>query len=368
MKNPRLKLKPKTRTTLQEFLFTIVSITLLFYAYYFSTWWALGPYLRPGIFNNYLESGYIHLEIIVQGILFGILFGLINYVADNTKIRRKSFGAIILIKSFLYLFSLMFSASIVLAIYLVFRIIPIETILGSMKEDMSLSYMITFVAYIILLVILINIILQINRKFGYGVLFSMITGKYHKPREERRIFMFLDMKDSTGNAERLGHYDYSRLIQSCIHDLTDLIIRYKAHVYQYVGDEVVLTWKTNKGVKDSNCLNLYYAFEQRLKDRREYYEKHFNTIPEFKAGLDEGSITVTEVGDLKREIAYHGHVLHTAARLEKMCKNLQKNLLITQNLISALPAGDGFDKEFLGDFQLKGKGQKEKVYGIKRIA
>jgi len=368
MKNLRLKLKPINRPALYELLFIIVSIYVLLYAYYFLTWWAFTPNLRSGLFYDYLNSGYIHLEIIVQGTLFGLLFGLINYMVNKSKITRKSFGAIILIKSFLYLFAMLISGSIVVGIFLISRIIPADIMLRMIHEDISFSYMITFIVYFSMIVILINITLQINRKFGYGVLFSMITGKYHKPREERRIFMFLDMKDSTGNAERLGHYDYSRLIQSCIHDLTDLIIRYKAHVYQYVGDEVVLTWKTNKGVKDSNCLNLYYAFEQRLKDRQEYYEKHFNIIPEFKAGLDEGKIIVTEVGDLKREIAYHGHVLHTAARLEKLCKNLQKNLLITQNLISALPAGDGFDKEFLGDFQLKGKEQKEKVYGIKRIA
>ena len=116
MELSRIKLKPKTRATLHELLFIIVSINILLYAYYFSTWWALGPYLRPGLFNNYLESGYIHLEIIVQGTLFGLLFGLINYVSDNTKIRRKSFGAIILIKSLLYLFAMLLSAIIVLAI------------------------------------------------------------------------------------------------------------------------------------------------------------------------------------------------------------------------------------------------------------
>ncbi len=192
-------------------------------------------------------------------------------------------------------------------------------------------------------------------------------GKYHKPRKEQRIFMFLDMKDSTGNAERLGHYNYSRMIQSCLHDLTDLIIRYKAQVYQYVGDEVVLTWPTKRGMKDLNCINLFYAFEQRLDDRQHYYEKNYRAIPEFKAGLDEGAITVTEVGDIKREIAYHGDVLHTAARLEKMCNNFEKKILITQNLMSHFPAENGFEKEFMGDFQLRGKEHKEKVYGINRI-
>jgi len=337
------------------------------YAYYFLTWWGLESYLRPGIFNEYLDTGYIHLEIIVQGTLFGVMFGLINFLVDNTKLRRKSFGAIIIIKTFLYLIAMLLSQAAVFAIYHVFSIMSVEIIVG-MQQDVSISYMISMSFYFVFVILLINFILQINRKFGYGVLFSMIIGKYHKPRKERRIFMFLDMKDSTGNAERLGHYDYSRLIQSCIHDLTDLIIRYKAQVYQYVGDEVVLTWKTKKGVKDFNCINLYYAFEQRLTHRRTYYAKHYNAVPAFKVGLDEGTITVTEVGDIKREIAYHGEVLHTAARLEKMCNNLKKNVLVTQNLISNLPPEDGFDREFMGEFQLRGKEHSEKVFGINRVA
>ena len=185
-------------------------------------------------------------------------------------------------------------------------------------------------------------------------------GLYHCQRRLTYVFLlFLHL---------VGPYDYSRLIQSCIHDLTDLIIRYKAQVYQYVGDEVVLSWTTKKGISDFNCINLFYAYEQRLKDKQKYYEKHYNAVPEFKAGLDEGTITVTEVGDIKREIAYHGEVLHTAARLEKMCNNLQKNVLVTQSLISKLPAIDGFDKELMGEFQLRGKEQKEKVFGINRIA
>ncbi len=367
MELPRIKLKPKTRATLLEWLFIIVSVDILMYGYYIISWWGLAPYLQAGIFNEYLESGYIHLEILVQGTLFGLLFGLINFVADNTKLRRKSFGAIILVKTVLYSIALLLSQAFVFAIYHIFSIVPVEMMMD-VQQQISMSTMISVSLYFLFLVLMINFMLQINRKFGYGVLFSMITGKYHKPRKERRIFMFLDMKDSTGNAERLGHYDYSRLIQSCIHDLTDLIIRYKAQVYQYVGDEVVLTWKTKKGISDFNCINLYYAFEQRLKDKQKYYKKHYNAVPEFKAGLDEGTITVTEVGDIKREIAYHGEVLHTAARLEKMCNKLEKNVLVTQNLISNLPAEDGFDKEFMGEFQLRGKEQKEKVFGISRIA
>ncbi len=72
------------------------------------------------------------------------------------------------------------------------------------------------------------------------------------------------------------------------------------------------------------------------------------------------------MGDIKREIAYHGNVLHTAARLEKMCNNLEKRILVTQNLVSHFPPENGFDKELMGEFQLRGKQNMEKVYGINR--
>ncbi len=365
MEHPRIKLKPKTRAIFLEWLYIIIGIDILMYSYYFFSWWGLKSYLKPDLFDNYMDSWYIHMEILVQGTLFGIMFGLINLLVDNTKLRRKSFGALIFVKTSLYTIAIILSQAFVYGIYHVFSLAPLEMI-KNMQQEISLSFALSMSVFFILVILIINFMLQINRKFGYGVMFSMLSGKYYKPRKERRIFMFLDMKDSTGNAERLGHYDYSRLIQSCIHDLTDLIIRYKAQVYQYVGDEVVLTWETKIGMKDLNCINLFYAFEQRLKDRSEYYKKRYNTQPVFKAGLDEGNITVTEVGDIKREIAYHGNVLHTAARLEKMCNNLEKKILITQNLVSHFPSQNGYDKELMGEFQLRGKRNMEKVYGINR--
>ena len=206
---------------------------------------------------------------VAQGIFFGIMFGLINLLVDSTKLGKKSFGAIILIKTIFYTAAVILSQLAVYAIYHTFNLVPKE-LLTSMQEEISTNFLISMSVYFTCIILLLNFLLQINRKFGYGVLIAMIIGKYQNPRKERRIFMFIDMKDSTGNAERLGHFNYSKLIQSCIHDLTDLIIRYKAQVYQYVGDEVVLTWPTKSGLKDLNCINLFYAFEQRLNDKKNY--------------------------------------------------------------------------------------------------
>jgi hypothetical protein len=47
----------------------------------------------------------------------------------------------------------------------------------------------------------------LNDQYGNGGI-SYLTGFYHKPRQEMRIFMFLDMRSSTAIAERLGHNNY----------------------------------------------------------------------------------------------------------------------------------------------------------------
>lgn len=98
----------------------------------------------------------------------------------------------------------------------------------------------------------INFIVLMAKKFGPGHMFQIIMGRYHKPSTENRIFMFLDLKDSTTIAEKLGHIIYSKLLQQCFFDLNKLIPNSRAEIYQYVGDEAVLTWK----IKNSNPISL----------------------------------------------------------------------------------------------------------------
>lgn len=111
--------------------------------------------------------------------------------------------------------------------------------LGLFPEEVSdtkLLNMVTgnFVFSILIFLSLImfgfNFVMEVNKKFGPGNLWNMIIGKYQKPQIEEKIFMFLDMKDSTRIAEDLGHKLYSRLLKQCFHDLTDIIIKYEAEV------------------------------------------------------------------------------------------------------------------------------------------
>ena len=54
--------------------------------------------------------------------------------------------------------------------------------------------------------------------------------------------MFIDLKDSTPIAEKLGHKDYFRFIRDFIYFISIALIEYNGRIYQYVGDEIVVSW------------------------------------------------------------------------------------------------------------------------------
>jgi len=193
---------------------------------------------------------------------------------------------------------------------------------------------------------------------------DLLKGKYYHPRREHLIFLFLDLKGSTTIAEKLGHENYSEFIKDCVHQLTPILINNQANVYQYVGDEIVLHWKTEAGLNQLRCLNTFFAFRKRLIQRVEYFEARYGIAPEFKAGMDTGEVTVTEIGDLKREIAFHGDVLNTASRLEKKCNEYQKPLLVTEHLTKKIVSANDYEFEFINDIPLRGKQKKVRFFAV----
>ncbi len=209
---------------------------------------------------------------------------------------------------------------------------------------------------------------SIRENLGYSVLAHFFTGKYHTPKEEERIFMFLDMKSSTRIAESLGHLRYFDFLQRYYDDLANAIIQSEGEVYQYVGDEIVLTWPLAKGIADHNCIHCFFAMKRALVRKAAKYDKKFGHIPEFKAGIHLGAVTAGEVGALKKEIVFTGDVLNTAARIQGLCRPTQEELLISQEVKDAVSDLSGFYFTLLDSIHLEGKQLPVTVYGVREVS
>ena len=296
----------------------------------------------------------------LSGILVGILFATIGYVFDKFTSKRLSLGLVLFLKTGLYLLTLIVISTLAkLAINYRFGI----QINARETWYQDQTFLVTLL-YVLLVSVVFQFLKIASDKFGKGVFLKMLLGKYKKPQEEKRIFMFLDLKSSTTIAEQLGHFKYSQLIQDCFYDLNAIVPKYSAEIYQYVGDEAVLSWPYAKGLANNNCVKMYFEFASALKQKQAYYLEKYNTVPVFKAGLHGGKLMVAEVGVVKKELAFHGDVINTSARIQSQCNTYNVSILISELLKDELPPLAQFSHTHMGNVLLKGKEHKLNIYAV----
>ena len=176
--------------------------------------------------------------------------------------------------------------------------------------------------------------------------------------------MFLDLKSSTSIAERLTQEAYYSFVNDFFGDLSLPVLNAGGEIYQYVGDEVVLTWKQKVGTRDANCLRVFFAIDAAIESRKKHYLDRYGIVPEYKAGAHLGEVITAEIGDLKKEIVYNGDVLNTGARIQAMCNELGRRFVASKQLIQALVVPEDFSIEQLGAVSLLGKAEPLELVGL----
>ena len=94
-----------------------------------------------------------------------------------------------------------------------------------------------------MIAVLVNLVFGIANIIGPRAFLNFITGRYHSPVEENRFVLFVDIAGSTGLAERLGGVAIHRLLDRTFRLLTLAVVDYRGEVLNYVGDEVIVTWR-----------------------------------------------------------------------------------------------------------------------------
>ena len=306
----------------------------------------------------------------IRGLLIGFLVGTTIGLCEEflflEKFRRKTYFFLLLFRTFVY--------SVIFAFYelLINSASNFLTKNLSMAESIySAVYRENFTRDLSIIAIVSTILiamLQIKRLHRPGDLLKYVTGKYHRPEEIKKIFLFIDLKSSTAIAEKIGNIDYSSFLIDYFHDMTGAILMSKAEIYQYIGDEIILTWSFDQGVKYSRCINCFFDIKNSIELNKEKYLKKYGVFPQFKAALHSGNVSVTWIGSIKKEIVYHGDVLNTTARIQDECNKYNQCFLLSEYMLDNIKIPEFLRSEFVGELLLKGKQKKVKIYGLKSIA
>jgi adenylate cyclase len=204
----------------------------------------------------------------------------------------------------------------------------------------------------------------LDRLLGGGVLGGLLTGRYHHPRREDRIFLFADLQRSTGIAERLGELRYHAFLNRVFVDAARPVEEHNGLVYQYVGDQMVVTWPLERGVADWNCLHCARAINNTLLEARDRYENDFGATPRFRFAVHCGPVVAGELGGSRREIVFSGDTLNTAARIEAVAKQVEQEFVVSEEILRRAPLPDGLTAESLGVHRLPGKERPLELFAL----
>ena len=275
--------------------------------------------------------------------------------------NKKSFLFIVLFRSLLYTIILSACLFIINLIWYVVNTGPIREQLISYFQ--GTTYLVNLLTALVAISITIGFV-QINKLHRKGELLNFIIGKFHRPKEVERAFCFIDLKNSTTIAEKLGHVRFASFMKDYYSDITFALEKTKAQIYQYVGDEVILSWPLALGYKENRMINCFFLMQQIMEKTKEYYSLKYGFYPQFRAGLHGGKVIVTWIGEIKKEIVFIGDVLNTAARIRENCKRFEKDFLISEDLYSNITNLDGLISTNVGEIKLRGKEESIVLYSL----
>ncbi len=331
----------------------IIYLSILLFAFY--------AFTRHGL--NWIALSTSLIASLPVG--FAIAFFETQAMEFRRKHRRTGFWFYLLYRTMRVTFWFMILFFFIMNIVLWLDVNTYETIFpDSLHDFFATRKLFEFLGLSLIISLVSNFMDELHRKLGRDAIYNLVFGKYHQVKQEDRIFLFIDLNHSTDIAEAMGELEYSHFLQDYFYDISEPIARYFGRVYQYVGDQIVVTWPMKKGLRYAVCLRCFFAVQKQIKRFEKQYMERYGRMPEFKAALHGGTVVISEVGKYKSEIAYHGDVLNTTARMQSKCHDMNADLIVSDWVIDNVTMPKYLKVEPLGSFQLKGKQQEIELYSV----
>jgi adenylate cyclase len=203
---------------------------------------------------------------------------------------------------------------------------------------------------------------QASQLVGERTFRMVMRGSYRRPRAEERFFLFIDIVGSTPVAEKLGALSVHRYLNRIFQETSDPVDDHGGEVYQYVGDEIVVTWLVPEGRKAARPLACFFAIEAALARAAPEFEREFGTVPKLRAALHAGEVVTGEAGGSRRAIVFHGDVMNTTSRIENLTRTLGHAFLVSEDARTRMEGAQAYAFTDLGLQELRGRQAPMRVY------
>ena len=171
---------------------------------------------------------------------------------------------------------------------------------------------------------------------------------------------------STSLAGSMGELRIQGSSYSTFFDIDEIILAHGGEVHAYVGDEVIVTWLVTAEPSPQLCIHCFFAIQDKIAEQQDLYRREFGLVPKFRGGLHAGSVAISECGDSRRQVAYFGDTVNVAARLQEHCKEVDRALLVSADLLRLANPSADLVVEALGPTQLRGRRSPIDVFAVER--
>jgi class 3 adenylate cyclase len=303
-------------------------------------------------FGNYLRSGLHGVGLTLSGWTVHLYFSS----RSSEWLRRWPLVVETMVQAAVMAIVVV-TVAVALEVVLYGHRIDAKWLLGDFPLIVGLAFVLSFV---------IGAIFELTRLVGSRVLINFILGRYRRPVREQRVLLFLDLAGSTSLAEAMGELRMHQLLTQFFFDIDEAIVTHDGEVHAYVGDEVIVTWRIAEKKGEQRYLDCFFAIQDRIAERADFYRREFGLVPNFRAGLHAGPVVISECGDSRRQVAYFGDTMNVAARLQEHCKQVGRALLVSGDLLRLVHPGSDLVVEALGPTQLRGRAAAVEVYAVER--
>jgi adenylate cyclase len=288
----------------------------------------------------------------IAGCLAGIEIFLLREGSSMKRLLRLPFVAVVALKTAVY--------AGVVSVFVV--LVPRLTGQASLERHAELVTIGVSLATTLVFVVT----LQVAGLLGRRTFRNLMLGRYRNPRAERRFFLFVDVIGSTAIAERLGALQAHRFLAAVFSATAEPVAACRGEIYQYIGDEIVVTWTEAEGRPDARPLRCFFLMEAALHEARETFRAQFGAEPGLRAALHLGEVIAGEVGEVRRAIVYHGDVMNTASRLEQATRDLGCRFIASADAVAALDSAADFQLKDLGALQLRGRKEPIRAWAVEQ--
>ncbi len=239
----------------------------------------------------------------------------------------------------------------------------------SAGEMLAMAQFYRLILRVVVVTSIAILVVQVEELMGRRMFLGFLLGRYERPAAEERIVLSIDLVGSTALAEKLGDLRYYRFLNTTYSLLTDPLLRNEGEIHKYVGDEVIITWTMEDGIRQQNCLDLFFDLRERIAAHAEVLQAEFGVVPQFRGAVHGGRVIVAQVGHIKRAIDLSGDVMNATSRMVGVCKELKGELLVSAELLGRIPqAEQRFRFGELVVAPVKGRRREVRVHTVERLS